>query len=363
MPHTAAFVPFPSIANASERQLNLLKKLAPACIENALWVGCEKIHGCNLSVEAREAEQVLRMASRHQYLGEGASFHNHDKVMKPYLPRFAALVQGIRVSVHADVRVQVVGELFGGMYPGQSQVKNEGSVMRVNEIYYSPRREFRAFALFIAGERIKYDDRAKWFSRFDIPFVKARVRGKLSELLASDSIFPSEIYKEYGLQPLQGNDAEGMVLEPVEPQSYLMDESERSVMLKYKHPKHRETRTQLPVPLSADSTCTFNAALSDDMIDSAVSFVNAARLGSVMSKRTEIIDQNVPHKVKLSLVFALVQDAWKDLESHCSETYFVWKRAQKQLRAAMVIRSQEIVENYIKTLNMNRVLDVNEHVR
>ena len=84
-----------------------------------------------------------------------------------------------------------------------------------------------------------YRDRMRQlFVEFQMPHIKVRRRGTFSELMAVSPIFPSEVYQEYdGLDALPSNEAEGEVLQPIEP---VLMHSGESVILKHKHPAHGE---------------------------------------------------------------------------------------------------------------------------
>lgn len=228
-----SFWSFPSFEGISKGVKNM-QRLAPEICDSAEWIAVEKVHGSNFSVTFGENEQEPKYASRTQYLLGSAQFFNHVQVMKPYMAQITELVEVCRKE-KSGARVQLFGEIFGG------------SVQTVNAVYYTPKVDWKAFDMFIAGEPIHRDEMYRLFDEFKIPYLKPMHRGPLATLLELDPAFESKVWETYeGIvkAPEHVNKAEGYVLQPVQPVTVMDDGTPVRIMLKHKNQTHSQSQSQ-----------------------------------------------------------------------------------------------------------------------
>lgn len=311
-----AFERFPSFSNPNEKVLAYLLAAAPEVYNTAEFESTLKVHGCSTSItydfSGPSGQPRSRLASRSQFLGGDANFHGIGGVYAKYTGALDAVVADIRSSLPA-ARVQVHGELFGGMYPGVA-TKCEGAVMGVNQVYYAPIRDVRFFDLFVDGQKIQRDEMRALFTKHGVPHLPVRRRGTLAELLAASPIFPDPLHLEYGLPTLPGNDAEGEVLQPIVP--VLLPNGEY-FMIKNKHPRHKEVGAAPAAKKEQGAVAAgSSSSLSQDIIDYYLAHLTEARLGSVLSKRpdgiTDLIAMKADKKLRATVTHALVSDAIED---------------------------------------------------
>lgn len=345
----ASFGAFPSISGT--RSADHLRKIAPDVCASGEWIGVEKVHGSNFSVTYSEESESVQFGSRTQYLTN--SFFGHVTVMQPYLPSLLALARHFRATRHG-VRVQVFGELFGGHYPGVGGSAG-AAVQMVNAVHYCPQVDFKAFDVFVAGEPINRDEMLALFVQHSVPHLKPRARGTLAELLAMDPAFESEVYREYGLPAIDGNKAEGMVLQPVVPLTVLDDDEPVRVMLKHKNETHTERTVKsakAPKPAAPKDLPPLSShpPALQSAVEQAVSYVTLARLGNYFSK--------VGISSRALVASGLVQDAFVDLikEATAEEKALITKN-QRVVRPFMNKEANAVIDAYIAQVKATGAFD------
>ncbi len=322
-------------------------KLAREVCEEAEWIGVEKIHGSNLSITFFPNSIQPMYASRNGFLpGKGAKFFNHTKVLEPYLPGLLRCVEELRAAAGSPVHVQFFGELFGG------------GVQKVNVVFYCPEPDFAAFDCFVNGAPIHRDQMFEMFAREPaVPFIRARARGKLKELLSMPAAFPSELHAALGHPKPKyfgENLAEGMVLQPVKPVTIELDQQSVRIMLKHKNPSHQEAPLKLlkPAKPAAIPSGTVFSELPEEvqaLISRAQGYVNLNRLGNVLSKVGEF---NVDEPAERTHTVGLfVQDAFVDFGKDATkEESALLKQQQRVVRDCLAVTANAAIDEYTKTL-------------
>lgn len=123
------------------------------------------------------------------------------------------------------------------------------------------------------------------------------------------------------------------------------------VMLKYKNPVHKEVSHK--IPKTKTNTLAHGQGQDQDLIDFATGFVNMARLGSVLSKHQAPLERHKSKDMR-ARQYALVQDAWKDMEEENEyKTRLIGgssvsiKEANVQLRNAMLEKAGKVINEYL----------------
>jgi len=263
-----------------EKYLGILREYG---FDKVKWLALEKIHGANFSFITDGKE--LQVASRKQIVDR--TFFRCGEVIDKYGDNVKDLKN---IHYPNAKQIQVYGELFG---PGMS-----------GKIWYGTEREFMAFDIEVDGVVQNTGDVAGLLAHCKIP--KAPTVGlfdSLDDALACDPVFVSKVidvlYPEHiGVSEyeLGENDAEGLVLKPVDP-LYLPNDSR--VMVKHKHPDFAE---KLKRPKSKPS------GLPNPWAPVAEQYVNQNRLDAVLSKEGELTNKDFGRIVAL-----MCEDVMKDM--------------------------------------------------
>jgi Rnl2 family RNA ligase len=200
------------------------------------------------------------------------------------------------------VKLQVYGELFGGMYPHKNveKVPNVGKIQ--NGIYYHPDIQFMIFdATYTTTQEsspryFDYDVLINYLVTVQLKFCPILKRGKLDDLLKLDPYFQTTIPDLFGLPKIENNFAEGYVIKPTKT-IYLPQGSRLSLKLK------RDSLAEID-----NREIAKNSTKNKDIKTLIFSYLNENRLSSVKSKLT---DQE--RKDKLFVINKLVEDAWIDI--------------------------------------------------
>jgi Rnl2 family RNA ligase len=273
------------------------------------WVSCEKIDGANFSCILTENDNKInrKYARRTDILAEGEAFFNYMEVDKKYGDCFDQLFKLVAKSKYNNtskdesLAIQVVGELYGGLYPN---IKSKFSKIQKN-VFYCADIDFRSFDILINGKLINYDDAINFLKTANIPYCNIMHRGKLFDLLKLNPIFDSQLYKDYNLPFIKDNVAEGYVIKPINPR--WLPSGER-VIIKLKNPKYAEKSSTKEVK---QITTEFNDIQLDDTVKAilkeALNYIVENRLNNVLSKMIE------SEKIQRAKVIGfLVKDAFND---------------------------------------------------
>lgn len=287
--------------------------------DSAEWVAQEKIHGCNFS--ATTDGDMIKWGSRTSYLGDGglSGFNNSVVATSKYAGNVMQLFSELK-AMYPDLKhIQVLGELFGGIYPGLQLPHRYKAIQK--GVHYTPDIEFMVFdiklglpPLLSTAEEIKSTDNTKYdnFMNPDDVIRHCRSaglraldvlhRGTLSEMLQLNASFQTTIPDLFGLPTLDGNAAEGYVIKPVI--SVATDRGR--IILKHKNPKFAENVSEKTV---AVKTTTAEFTEEDEQIFLEMQqYINHNRFNAVMSKLED--DKKSNEKAVLGLT---VKDAMDDI--------------------------------------------------
>lgn len=177
------------------------------------WVALEKLHGGQL-VLASDGEAV-HVGKRKAWLAADEPFFGWQLIA-------AELGAGVRAIARASGAGQTVlfGELIGGGYPHPDVAPVPGLSPVQTGIWYTPGLAWVAFdALVAAGD----DDPGELLAHRELEELAAAAgvrtaprvgRGTRAELEHIAIRFPTHVPAWFGLPPLDGNIAEGVVLKP-----------------------------------------------------------------------------------------------------------------------------------------------------
>lgn len=201
-------------------------------LQQLRWVVTEKIHGANFCFVIDE--RGVRCAKRKAMLERGKSFFGHERVLRRLEPALTALWESARrgcaggatVSARGEVsRLMVYGELFGGGYPHEAVAPVVGVQPVQTGVWYSPEVEFCAFDVAV----LERGDQPQRYLGFEaaqgllrgagVFCVEPLLVGSWQEAQAFPVGFDSTVPALLGLPPLPrgSNQAEGVVMRPVEP--------------------------------------------------------------------------------------------------------------------------------------------------
>lgn len=274
------------------------------------WVVTEKIHGANFSFTVFP-DGTIKPASRNNFLATAAaqsSFYQSDVLVGRYESAVGALLRFVRDQDPTVEFVQVIGELFGGEYPGHPKVAK-----RVQKgVFYCPTIEFLAFDIYVRradeedGRYLGWDDFQRACVTTGIPVVPFVFRGSFRECLQYSGTANAEstsVPACLGLPDLgPTNVREGHVIKPA--QDVRQGRFRERVIFKDKNRKFKEKAI-------ANTKGKPQEALSDEWkvrTEEALLYVTANRLSNVESKTGPDV-----HPMKLASL--LVQDVWADMKN------------------------------------------------
>lgn len=184
------FKKFSSLENTYRQ--NLIDKVQYEGKDGGTWIATEKLHGANFSFWCNGKE--VKVASRTQFVD--GTFYNCQAVINRYEEK--VLYWHRTMYKEGDILV-IYGELCGG------------NVQK--EVNYG-KKDFRAFDLVVNGE---VKDKVTMIGQcvsFEIPYAPVIKTGSFAECMSLNSTFKSKLTPE----GYEGeNEAEGLVIEPVEP--------------------------------------------------------------------------------------------------------------------------------------------------
>jgi len=282
------------------------------------------VHNSNLSFWTDGDE--VRIASRSQFVD--GQFYNCQEVFDRYRDNIIRLKNEYYSNA---VQIAVYGELYGpGIQKG---------------IYYSERKDFRAFEIKIFGEvessAVERPMTAKLrFATCGIPQVPyINIYNDVYEALAENNVFDSKVCKmDESMRGLVAfceytageNDAEGLVIQPLEGALYTGNGAR--VMIKSKNPKFTEKNR-----LKNKESKEF---VPNPFMPIAEQYVNQNRLDAVMSKFGEATNKDFGRIIGLMCV-DVIDDMIKD-----DDLPIDWKKQDKYKLAGKAVST--VVANFLK---------------
>lgn len=273
--------------------------LDAAGVGDAHWVATEKIHGAQFVIGVTTEE--VAFGKRKAWLADDEPFFGWQALRRE-------LEQGARALAEALARpgtIYLYGELFGGAYPSASDEVLPGSTAVQTGIWYAPTLHFSLFDALVvelregseASERFvahrELEDAAESAGLMTVPVL---ARGTRSELMRLPLRFDSRVPARFGLPPLPGNVAEGLVIKP----DVELD-AERRAIVKRKIPEFSELQFDESQPFDAN----LHLALPE-LLRWADRMINAVRIASARSKVGEQHD---------AIADEALLDVWIDLEA------------------------------------------------
>ena len=286
------------------------------------WVITEKIHGSNFSIYCDENN--IKFAKRSQFLKIEDNFYNYQSIIsqlsQKVMHMFKDLHTNEKYNNNDDINYIIIyGELFGGWFPddvsnwkGNSErIDSEGRIKIPMEqravqegVYYDSTLNFIAFDIQIIKHDnnclfIDYNDMINLCQNHDMLVTQPLMIGKLNELIKYNVNFDSTIPKYVGLNNLENNIAEGIVIKPI---SNILILNQKNNLIrcavKIKHPKFAEICTKSKFNM-------LNTFKSPDNILN--SLINHNRLHAVISKVGPLDKNNYEE-----IVGELIDDIWID---------------------------------------------------
>lgn len=190
-----------------------------------VWVVTEKLHGANLCLVAERGAGGVRAARRGGFLDFGREefFGCAPVVEAASGPARRALEWAAENCADGGAgvtAVRVYGELVGGAYPHpDADAPPEGHMKPVQrEVYYSPGLRFVAFDILVergGGEPARFldcDDFYAAAAACGLECALPLLAGPLRDALAHTTEFATRQPAAWGLPPIDGNLAEGVVV-------------------------------------------------------------------------------------------------------------------------------------------------------
>jgi Rnl2 family RNA ligase len=244
------------------------------------WDRFEKLDGANFSFICDGLDVTC---GKRNFPLVKENFYEWEKVKKRYEHNVLSMFKDLKKIYKNLVQFNLFGELHGGMYPGfpaKTKPLNRNT-------YYSPSIQFMAFDLQVTlyGEEhskyMIYDDYKDILDKHQIPYVKLKSRTTLEEALKFSPTFITEIPRIYGLEDIEGNIAEGVVLKPSK-EVYIYRKDENGKMIP-RRPiiKHKHTGTM------EKKKSTYKKSLHDLYSEDIIAlkdYLNEARLINVVTK-------------------------------------------------------------------------------
>lgn len=271
------------------------------------WVVTEKIHGANFCMIV--SSTGITCSRRKALLNTSEHFYNWQHIRTKYTKAanfiFETLTKEMGAEEKEESVVRIYGELYGGYYPDLGTDENCARVQK--GIYYAPFNDFIVFD-------IKHDKTILDFHRMRelcestslLLSTEPLFIGSYEEAIAYDPYFVTTLPPILGLEPVEDNICEGIVVKPIETR-HLGNGSR--VIIKKKNERFAEiTGTKLAKPAVIKQ---FQIPKGSDDFNEAVEelqrYFNENRLDAVLSKIGEVTEADFP-----KLRGLLAQDALKD---------------------------------------------------
>lgn len=189
------------------------RRAAPPRPMGGPWVALEKLHGGQLVVGCDGA--AVHVGKRKAWLLGDEPFFGWQLLA-------SELAAGARAIARATGAAQTVlfGELIGGGYPHPDVPAVPGLSPVQTGIWYTPALAWVAFDALVAvgddddGELLAHAELEELAAAAGVRTAPRLARGTRAELEGVEIRFPTRVPAWFGLPPLAGNVAEGVVLKP-----------------------------------------------------------------------------------------------------------------------------------------------------
>ena len=188
-------------------------RAAPPRAMGGPWVALEKLHGGQLVI-ASDGEAV-RVGKRKAWLAAEEPFFGWQLIAAELGDAARAFARGVGAG-----QVVLYGELIGGGYPHPEVPAVPGLSPVQTGIWYTPALAWVAFDALVAagdddeGELLAHRELEELAGPAGVRTAPRHARGTRAELERVEVRFPTRVPGWFGLPPLEGNLAEGVVLKP-----------------------------------------------------------------------------------------------------------------------------------------------------
>ena len=300
------------------------------------FVVLEKAHGAHFSFQTNG--ETAACGKRNSILTDEDKFHNHSETLAKNLSKILDVFRLVDEKFKDVKTVQIDGELIGGSYP-HADVK-QLDVSRIQKgIYYCPDHKFYAYDIKYCDKNdkwqyINYDICMDIFFELKFFYAVPLKRGAFKDVIGFDPTFQTTLPDKFGLPPIKGNIAEGVVLKPVEP-LYLPTGSR--VIFKNKTTKFSETKIK--------TTRTF--VLKDlppqvqEVQDGMFPMITLNRLYNVISKIGEVTEKDMG-----KLIGLLSRDVLEEYKKVYGDKLEDLKKDRKMVTKALAKQCKMVVLKY-----------------
>jgi len=330
------FTKYSSIENTyREKEINKIIENGFAD-KNIEWVVTEKVDGSCFSFIS-DGDNV-QVAKRTSVLSENelSKFFDADIMLEKYKDKVLELTKYMQ-EVYNVSEVQIYGEHFGGIYGGETIEGYSKIQKRVN---YIPFTDFIVFDILLTSENKKlfldWND-VKYFSiKFGLKVVPELYRGTFEECLKYPNLFQTKIPEMYGLEYIENNIAEGVVIKPIKDLRFA--DGER-VILKNKNDKFKEKgkikKSKIKTNLSPEQ---------EKWIDEISRYFEVNRINSLLSKGIAKLEWK--QFGKLSGLF--FKDALEDFIKDNPNFNEIEKGQRKLIQKFAQNRANEFIRDFMK---------------
>lgn len=239
------FKKYPSIENSyKEKFIDAIVSQYPKEAGEPIWYVMEKVHGANyafyLDYYPTNKQANIKVAKRSSFIAEKENFFGHEKVYD----RLAFNMY--QLSKHLGKDAIVYGELFGGVYAGESK----GTIVQKG-VQYHKYNDFMAFDIakyIMSVDKVEFytvEETITMCEDYMIPHVPVLFKGTLQECLEYENTFLTKVPELYGLPPIEGNFCGGVVIKPN--QTLYLSNGDR-VVIKNKNDKVKEIENKKSDP-------------------------------------------------------------------------------------------------------------------
>jgi Rnl2 family RNA ligase len=282
------------------------------------WVALEKLHGAQLVV-ASDGDAV--------HVGKRKAWLTADEPFFGWQLLAGALSDAVRGLARATgaAATVVYGELVGGSYPHPHVAALPGMAPVQTGIWYTPGLAWVPFDILVAtsdedeGDLLAHSDVEALAADAGLETPPRLGRGTRAELERLEVRFPTRLPERYGLPPIAGNIAEGLVLKP----DARIAGDERPV-IKRKVPEFDDDRF--------DEAQAWRPGYLgvEELLQWVPTLVQPARIASARSKvgtDPQAIVDEVALDVAIDLGLAF-REAWERLGAEAQEQVLAAARAQ-----------------------------------
>ena len=302
------------------------------------YIVTEKVHGTHLSLLSDRND--VKVAKRTSILNDAelSKFYDADIMYDKYKDNIKELAKYIIDKYDAN-EVQIFGEHFGGIYNDETE-KGYSKIQK--EVQYIPFTDFIVFDILLKNNYkdvfMNWDEVKNLSNKFGLKIVPELFRGTFEEALEYPNEFITKVPELYGLEPIEGNICEGVVIKPLK--DLRLPTGDR-VILKNKNDKFKEKGKVKKSKNKAVKT------LTDDekrRVQEITRYFEENRIQNVLSKGDVKLDWK--QFGKLSGLF--FKDALEDFIKDNPEFNELDKGTKKLIQRYAQVEAQDFVREFMK---------------